>query len=287
VPGRLKKDTDMPEAPADVAPVDVAPAAVAPDEAPADVAAAGRSAGLSDAEALARLPRAYRSWVPGVARVTAALLLTVAGGLALRSVPDPAIGTAAAATAREARTARDAREAREARTDGVAGHDPGGAPLTSRPVALPPAPLTTETAETAAMTPVTPDVIPPVTRSAALAGAPGAVVSSRITGRSERPVDLYAVMTSPAGVRVVAATGPIHLHVDVSDGQGGDVAGVDLVWQIRSGSTGAVVFRGHGADVELPVGLLGEGTYQVAVRAVAGVTETTEAGLLVVTAGRA
>jgi hypothetical protein len=46
------------------------------------------------------LPPAYRSWLPGLVRVAAALLLTAAGGLALRSLPEPGDGVAAASPTR-------------------------------------------------------------------------------------------------------------------------------------------------------------------------------------------
>ena len=67
---------------------------------PADEPRAHDAAGSLDV-----LPPAYRSWLPGLVRVAAALLLTVAGGLALRSLPDPGDGIAAASPTRHASAA--------------------------------------------------------------------------------------------------------------------------------------------------------------------------------------
>lgn len=49
----------------------------------------------TDAEALAGLPRAYRSWASGVLRVGAALLFIVVAGMVLRAVPEPEDATRA------------------------------------------------------------------------------------------------------------------------------------------------------------------------------------------------
>jgi hypothetical protein len=87
---------------------------------PADVPREHDSAGALDV-----LPPAYRSWLPGLVRVAAALLLTVAGGLALRSLPDPGDGIAAAAPTRHAPAAT--RSTTTSATSAAAGTDRGSA----------------------------------------------------------------------------------------------------------------------------------------------------------------
>lgn len=51
------------------------------------------------------LPPAHRSWLSGLVRVGAALLLTVAGGLVLRSLPESGDGVASASPVRQASAA--------------------------------------------------------------------------------------------------------------------------------------------------------------------------------------
>jgi hypothetical protein len=214
-----------------------------------------RTTGLSEAAALARLPRVYRSWVPGVARVVGALILTAAGGLLLRSLPEAGDGSAV--------VVGPTATIRTQQAPGVQHAPGGGAILEPRALAL------------------------PGTRELAAAGrTPGLVAAPQVDGGpTVAPQDLKVLMASPTGMRFVPPTVPVGLHADVSDGQGRGVAAADLFWELRSERTAAVVFRGRGADVQIPAGLLNEGVYHVTVRVVAGVAVAGDSGSLVLATG--
>lgn len=127
----------------------------------------------------------------------------------------------------------------------------------------------------------------PGTRETAVAGrTPGSVIAPQLNGGPAAALqDLEVLMVSPTGMWFVPPTVPVGLHAAVSDGHDRDVPAADLFWELRSERTAAVVFRGRGADVQVPAGLLNEGVYHVTVRVVAGVAVAGDSGSLVLATG--